>query len=51
MVKGQDRVLDAGLMDRSFDVTVYIYVGTVLEKQHQSWGLRNMSNEVARWIH
>jgi hypothetical protein len=32
MVKEQDLVADADLMDRLFDVTIYIYVGIVLEK-------------------
>jgi hypothetical protein len=28
----QDRAADAGLMDQLFDVTIYIYVGSVLER-------------------
>jgi hypothetical protein len=32
MAKEQDDALDAGLMDLLFDVTIYIYVGNVLEK-------------------
>jgi hypothetical protein len=28
--------LDAGLMDQLSDVTIYIYVGAVLERQHQN---------------
>jgi len=32
MAKEQDHALDAGLTDRLFDVTIYIYVGIVLEK-------------------
>ena len=30
--KAQDRVADVGLTDRLLDVTIYIYVGSVLEK-------------------
>jgi hypothetical protein len=32
MAKEQDLVVDAGLTDLSFDVTIYIYVGIVLER-------------------
>jgi hypothetical protein len=28
-------------------VTIYIYAGIVLERQHPNLGLKNMSNEVA----
>ena len=31
MEKEQDNALDAGLTDLLFDVTIYIYVGDVLE--------------------
>lgn len=32
MARELDHALDAGLMDLSFDVMIYIYVGIVLEK-------------------
>ena len=32
MAKEQDSALDAGLTDLLFDVTIYIYVGDVLER-------------------
>jgi len=34
--KVHDPALDAVHMDQSSDVTIYIYVGNVLEKQHQN---------------
>jgi hypothetical protein len=34
-------------MDLLFGVTIYIYAGIVLERQHPNLGLKNMSNEVA----
>jgi len=49
MVKAQDHALDAVLTGQLSDVTIYIYAGIVLEKQHPNLGLKNMSNEVARW--
>ena len=45
MVKGRDLALDAALTGRLFDVTIYIYAGTVLGKQHQNLDLKNMSSE------
>ena len=41
--KVQDHVLDAAHMDLSFDGTIYIYVGTVSEKQPRNLDSRNMS--------
>jgi hypothetical protein len=41
--KVQDPVLDAAHMDRLFDGTIYIYVGTVSGKQPQNLDSRNMS--------
>lgn len=32
MAREQDSALDVGLMDLLFDVTIYIYVGDVLER-------------------
>jgi hypothetical protein len=32
MAKEQDRAVDAGLTGLLFDVTIYIYVGNVLER-------------------
>jgi len=32
MAKEQDLAVDVGLMGRLFDVTIYIYVGIVLER-------------------
>jgi hypothetical protein len=32
MARELEHALDAGLMDPSFDVMIYIYVGIVLEK-------------------
>jgi len=32
MAREQDSVLDVGLMGLLFDVTIYIYVGNVLER-------------------
>lgn len=45
MVKEQDLVLDAVLTGPLSDVTIYICVGIVLERQHLNLGLKNMSNE------
>lgn len=42
-VKVQDPALDAAHMDPLFDGTIYIYVGTVSERQPQNLGSRNMS--------
>jgi hypothetical protein len=50
MVKAQDLALGAVLTGPLFDVIIYICAGTVLGRQRQSLGLKNMSNEVARWI-
>jgi hypothetical protein len=41
--KAQDHALDAALMDQLFDGTIYIYVGTVSERQPQNLGSKNMS--------
>ena len=49
MAKAQDLALDAVLTDLLSDVTIYIYVDIVLEKQHPNLGSRNMSNEVEKW--
>ena len=49
MGKVHDLASDVGLMDLLFDVTIYIYVGTVLGKQRPNLDLKNMSNEVASW--
>ena len=43
MVKAQDLALDAVLMGQSSDVTIYIYAGTALGKQHLSLGSKNMN--------
>jgi hypothetical protein len=45
MVKGQDLASDAVLTGQSSDVTIYIYVGTVLGRQRPSWVSKNMSSE------
>ena len=50
MVKAQGLVLGAVLTGQLSDVTIYIYAGTVLGKQRQSLGSKNMSRDVARWI-
>lgn len=36
MAKGHAHVLDVAVMGQSFDVTIYIYVDAVLEKQPQN---------------
>lgn len=43
MAKACDLVADAGLTVLSFDVTIYMYVGIVLEKLQRSWAFKNMS--------
>jgi hypothetical protein len=43
MAKAQDPALGAALMGQLFDGTIYIYVGTVSERQPQNLGSRNMS--------
>ena len=48
MGKVRDLASDAVLMDLLFDVTIYIYVGTVLGKQRPNSDLKNMSNEAAQ---
>ena len=50
MVKAQGLALDAVLMDLLFDVTIYIYAGTVLGRQRQNSDLKSMSSEAATWI-
>lgn len=50
MVKAHAHASDAVLMGQLSDVTIYIYAGTVLGRQRPSLGLKNMSNEAARWI-
>jgi len=50
MVKAQDLALDVVLMDQLSDVTIYIYVGTVLGRQRQSLDSKSMSRDVAIWI-
>jgi hypothetical protein len=42
-VKVQDPALDAARMDRSFDGTIYIYVGTVSGRQPRNLVSKNMS--------
>jgi hypothetical protein len=49
MAKEQDLALDAVLTGRLSDVTIYIYAGTVLGRQPQSWVSKNMNSEAARW--
>ncbi len=51
MVKVQDLALDAVLTGLLSDVTIYICAGTVLGRQRLSLALKNMSREVAKWIH
>jgi hypothetical protein len=46
MGKAHDLAKDAALTGQSFDVTIYIYVGTVLGKQRPNLDSKNMSNEV-----
>ena len=41
--KVHDHALDAARMDQLFDGTIYIYVGTVSEKQPRNLGSKNMS--------
>ena len=41
--KAQDHALGAALMGQLFDGTIYIYVGTVSERQPQNLGSKNMS--------
>jgi len=48
MARELDHALDAGLMDLSFDVMIYIYVGIVLEKWQKNLGSKNMSEEENR---
>jgi hypothetical protein len=43
MAKVLGHVSDVDLMGQLFDVTIYIYVGTVLERQPQNLGSKNMS--------
>ena len=43
MEKDQDHASDVAHMDRLFDDTIYIYVGTVSEKPHPNLGSKNMS--------
>ena len=50
MVKEQDPALDAVLTGPLSDVTIYICAGTVLGRQRQNLGLKNMSSEEKRWI-
>jgi len=50
MVREQGPALDVVLTVPLFDVTIYIYAGTVLGKQRPSLDLKNMSSEAARWI-
>jgi len=50
MVKAQGLALDVVLMDQLSDVTIYIYVGTVLGRQRQSLDSKSMSRDVAIWI-
>ena len=50
MVKAQGLALDVVLMDQLSDVTIYIYVGTVLGRQRQSLDSKSMSKDVAIWI-
>jgi hypothetical protein len=50
MAKEQDLALDAVLTDPLSDVTIYICAGTVLGRQRQNLGLKNMSSEEKRWI-
>jgi hypothetical protein len=47
--KARGPVKDAALMGLSFDVTIYIYAGTVLGRQPRNSDLKNMSSEVERW--
>jgi hypothetical protein len=49
MAKEQDLASDAVLTDLSYDVTIYIYVDTVLGRQLQNLDLKNMSSEATRW--
>jgi hypothetical protein len=43
MVKAQGHASDVDLLVQLFGVTIYIYVGTVLERQPQNLGSKNMS--------
>ena len=47
--KAQDPALDAARMDRLFDGTIYIYVGTVSGKQPRNLDSRNMSRSRKIW--
>jgi hypothetical protein len=49
MGKAQGLVLDVVLTGQLSDVTIYIYVGTVLGRQRRSLGSRNMSRDAERW--
>lgn len=48
MARAQDLVFDVVLMGRLFDVTIYIYVGTVLGRQRRSLVSKNMNSEEKR---
>lgn len=43
MAKAQDRASGAARMGQLFDGTIYVYAGTVSERQPQNLGLKNMS--------
>ncbi len=45
MAKGRDRAVGAAPMDQSFDVTIYIYAGNVLERWPRNSVSKSMSNE------
>ena len=45
MGKARVLVLDVVLTGQLSDVTIYIYVGTVLGRQRPSWVSKNMSSE------
>ena len=50
MAKVLDPVRDAVPMVQSFDVTIYIYVDTVLGRQLQNWVSKNMSREAKKTV-
>jgi len=50
MAKVRDLVFDVVLMDRLFDVTIYICVDTVLGRRRRSLVSKNMNSEEKRWI-
>jgi len=43
MVKACDLVADVGLMVLSFGVTIYTFVGIVLERLQRIWAFKNTS--------